>query len=332
KAKDLDLWHIILNGDFPPLSKNEVTQILEEYERIFMCKMAKVIWKSLLITHQGNSQVKDNKIDLLVQQYEQFTILEEESIDSGFARFNIIIISLEALDEESKDLSSLALDELIGNLKKEFSDDETSTSGSDNEEYGIAVRNFKKLFRRKGKYVRQPREKGSHSDKGTRRKERVTENVLDAMIQFISLAIVQKHLATKIKRLSLEVLGAIARMTPKTKPMTKLVSWQNRQMRCFLGYSQSSKAYVVLNKHTIKVEELLNVTFDESLPPTKLSPLIDDVAEEDAIRKNTKIVNTNNEEDESIEVEEIVNIRESKNHPLDQVIGNLNQRTLRSQA
>ncbi|GJZ54974.1 hypothetical protein Tco_0610167 [Tanacetum coccineum] len=137
---------------------------------------------------EGNSHVKDNKIDLLVQQYEQFTILEEESINSGFARFNTIITSLKALDEgfssknyvrkfiralhpkwraivtaieESKDLSSLALDELIGNLKvhelvmekdfkiykgkkervkpivlkakKESSDDETSTSKSADE-------------------------------------------------------------------------------------------------------------------------------------------------------------------------------------------------------
>ncbi|GKB09703.1 hypothetical protein Tco_0838015 [Tanacetum coccineum] len=56
----------------------------------------------------------------------------------------------------------------------------------------------------------------------------------------------------------------------------------------------------------MKVEESLNVTFDESPPPTKLSPLVDDdVGEEEAIRKNTKIVNTNNEEDESIEVDEI---------------------------
>ncbi|GJS40761.1 hypothetical protein Tco_0565804 [Tanacetum coccineum] len=47
----------------------------------------------------GNSQVKDNKIDLLVQQYEQFVIFEDESIDSAFARFNIIITSLKALDE-----------------------------------------------------------------------------------------------------------------------------------------------------------------------------------------------------------------------------------------
>ncbi|GJS53768.1 zf-CCHC domain-containing protein [Tanacetum coccineum] len=42
--------------------------------------------------------------------------------------------------------------------KKESSDDETSTSRSDDEEYVMAVRNFKKFFRRKGKFVRQPRE------------------------------------------------------------------------------------------------------------------------------------------------------------------------------
>ncbi|GJV79011.1 zf-CCHC domain-containing protein [Tanacetum coccineum] len=88
--------------------------------------------------------------------------------------------------EESKDLSSLARDELIGNLKvhevvmekdseiyrgkkervksialktkKESSDDETLTSKIDDEEYAMAVRNFKKFFRRKGKFVRQPRE------------------------------------------------------------------------------------------------------------------------------------------------------------------------------
>ncbi|GJZ08827.1 hypothetical protein Tco_0543110 [Tanacetum coccineum] len=88
--------------------------------------------------------------------------------------------------EESKNLSSLALDELIENLKvlevvmekdfkiyrgqkervksialkakKESSDDETLTSGSDDEEYAMAVTNFKRFFRRKGKFVRQPRE------------------------------------------------------------------------------------------------------------------------------------------------------------------------------
>jgi hypothetical protein len=30
----------------------------KEYERIFMCKTAKEIWDSLLITHQGNNMPK----------------------------------------------------------------------------------------------------------------------------------------------------------------------------------------------------------------------------------------------------------------------------------
>ncbi|GJS45178.1 hypothetical protein Tco_0595299 [Tanacetum coccineum] len=176
KSKDLDLWHGITYGDFPPIQNNPETKKDEivpfekqnddlkkklaknneakmviynalprkEYERIFMCKTAKEIWDTLLITHQGNSQVKDNKIDLLVQQYEQFMISKEESIDNVFARFNTIITSLKALDEgfssknyvrkilralhpkwrakvtgikESKDLASLSQDELVGNLK-----------------------------------------------------------------------------------------------------------------------------------------------------------------------------------------------------------------------
>nr|GEV91511.1 hypothetical protein [Tanacetum cinerariifolium] len=67
-----------------------------------------------------------------------------------------------------------------------------------------------------------------------RGKGRVTENDLDVVIQIISLAIVQNHLATKIKRPSLEVLGVIAKMTPKTKLTMKLVSWLNRQIRDLL--------------------------------------------------------------------------------------------------
>ncbi|GKB32355.1 retrovirus-related pol polyprotein from transposon TNT 1-94 [Tanacetum coccineum] len=216
KSKDLDLWHVITNGDFQPIQQNLKTKLDEvipfekqsddlkkrlvknneakmviynalprkEYERIFMCNTAKEIWKTLLITHQGNNQVKDNKIDLLVQQYEQFVISEDESIDSAFARFNTIITSLKALDEESKDLSSLSLDELIGNLKvhemiikkdskivkvkverkslaleakKESSDEECSSSRSEDEEYAMAVRDFKKFFKRRCRFVRQPR-------------------------------------------------------------------------------------------------------------------------------------------------------------------------------
>ncbi|GKB78597.1 hypothetical protein Tco_0945492 [Tanacetum coccineum] len=109
-----------------------------------MCKTAKEVWHTLIITHQGNSQVKNCKIDLITQEYEKFSISNEETIDSGFTRFNAVVTSLKSLDpdyssknrvrkflhalplkwrakvmaiEEAKDLATLPLDELIGNLK-----------------------------------------------------------------------------------------------------------------------------------------------------------------------------------------------------------------------
>ncbi|GJU03624.1 hypothetical protein Tco_1113962 [Tanacetum coccineum] len=99
------------------------------------------------------------------------------------------------------------------------------------------------------------------------------------------------------------------------------------------SYSQNSKAYIILNKHTKKIEESLNVTFDETPPPSKTSPLVDDdLDEEEAIRATEKKNLKNVVEDETLEIDKIVNIKESRNHPLENVIGNLNQRTLRSQA
>ncbi|GKC06516.1 retrovirus-related pol polyprotein from transposon TNT 1-94, partial [Tanacetum coccineum] len=82
-----------------------------------------------------------------------------------------------------------------------------------------------------------------------------------------------------------------------------------------------------------KVEESLNVTFDETPPPSKTSPLVDDdLNEEEAIKVTKMKILENNIEDETLEIDEIVNIKESRNHPLENIIGNLNQRTLRSQA
>lgn len=94
--------------------------------------------------------------------------------------------------EESEDLASLSLDELIGNLKvheviikndseivkskverrslalkakKELSDDEDSSSESEDEEYAMVVRQFKKFFKQRGRYVRQPRDEKKGSKK-----------------------------------------------------------------------------------------------------------------------------------------------------------------------
>ncbi|GKC59619.1 hypothetical protein Tco_1087217 [Tanacetum coccineum] len=78
----------------------------------------------------------------------------------------------------------------------------------------------------------------------------------------------------------------------------------------------------------MKIEESLNVTFDETPPPSKTSPLVDDdLDEEEAIKVTEKKNLENDIEDETLEIDEVVNIKES-NHPLENIIGNLNQRTL----
>ncbi|GKC40284.1 hypothetical protein Tco_1052668 [Tanacetum coccineum] len=151
KSKDIDLWQVIQNRDFVfeiedletkmmkatpyellkddkkiQLGKNNEAKMTlynalprKVYERVCICKTAK-------------------------EQYEKFSILGEETIDNGFTRFNAIVTSLKSLDqeysiknharkflralplkwrdkvttiEEAKDLTTLPLDELIGNLK-----------------------------------------------------------------------------------------------------------------------------------------------------------------------------------------------------------------------
>nr|GEY77446.1 transposon protein, putative, CACTA, En/Spm sub-class [Tanacetum cinerariifolium] len=321
--------------------------------------------------------------------------------------------------------------------KKKSSDDKTSTFGSDDKEYDMAVRNFKKFFRRNGKFVLKPREekksfrkrdeKKGKSDRKCFRYGDPNHRIGDFLkpyrnkdqkafigglgfdsdkastsrtktMSFVGSSTEKATDGSTIKGRGSTLPGSVSRKDsekgteqvycphmssrsdfvitmkkpihnsvdeskkPSLKPSLKsgidYVSLRTclepnewiKDSGCSKhitgnkslfstykaydgGYSQNSKAYGVLDKHTMKVEESLNVTFDESPPPIKLSSLVDDdVGEEEAIRMNTKIVNTKTKDDESIEVDEIVNVKESKNHPLDQVIGNLNQRTLRSQA
>ncbi|GKD06426.1 hypothetical protein Tco_1181400, partial [Tanacetum coccineum] len=60
------------------------------------------------------------------------------------------------------------------------------------------------------------------------------------------------------------------------------------------------------------------MTFDETPPPSKTSPLVDeDLDEEEEIKVAEKKILENDIEDETLEINEIVNIKESRNHPLE---------------
>ncbi|GJY44813.1 retrovirus-related pol polyprotein from transposon TNT 1-94 [Tanacetum coccineum] len=220
--------------------------------------------------------------------------------------------------------------------KKESSDEECSTSGSEDEEYAMASRDDKngksdrKYFRCGDpnhlirECLKPPKDKnqmdfvgGSWSDSGEDDDEKAYNggNVIFG------------------SNLRGNIIGKGQIYDNKCRVTFSEYDSEITKDGKVIGYSQNSKAYIILNKHTRKVEESLNVTFDETPLPSKTSPLVDDdLDEEEAIKVTEKKNLENDIVDETLEIDEIVNIKESNNHPLENVIGNLNQRTLRSQA
>nr|GEV92697.1 retrovirus-related Pol polyprotein from transposon TNT 1-94 [Tanacetum cinerariifolium] len=196
--------------------------------------------------------------------------------------------------------------------KKESSDEECSTSRSEDAKYAMAVRDFKKLF-----------------------KIRVDTSIY-VLNRILIRAILGKtpYEFLRGRKPTLDYVRVFGSKCFILNTKDYLTKFDPKSYECiFLGYSQNSKAYNILNKHTRKVKESLNVKFDETPLPSKTSPLVDgDLDEEETIKVIEKKNLENDIEDETLEFDEIVNIKECRNHPLENIIGNLNQRTLRSQA
>nr|GEU66784.1 retrovirus-related Pol polyprotein from transposon TNT 1-94 [Tanacetum cinerariifolium] len=283
----------------------------------------------------------------------------DESIDSAFARFNTIITSLKALDEgyssknyvkkflmalhpkwrakvtaieESKDLVALSLDELIGNLKvhemvikkateivkakgerkslalkarEESSDEKCSTSESEDEKYAMAVRDFKKFFKRRGRFMRQPQ-----NDKKTFQRSRDDKNRKSDRKCFRCGD--PNHLIRECPK------------PPKDKNQRAFVGGQICDNKCRVTFSEHdseiTKEGKVIGRGLRKKGLYTSLLVD------------DDLDEEEAIKVTEKKNLEYNIEDETLEINEIVNIKKSRNHLLENIIGNLNQRTLSSKA
>nr|GEZ64264.1 copia protein [Tanacetum cinerariifolium] len=211
--------------------------------------------------------------------------------------------------EELKDLTSLSLDELIVNLKvyeviikkdsemvkgkrkqnrslalkakKESSDEDSLTSDSEDEEYAMAVKEFKKFFKRRGRFVRQPRDKRKPFQRSKNDKNGKSE-IKCFRCGDPNHLIEECPKSPRSNNQRAFIGGAWSDSgedeEEKAKDETCLVAQFDPKSYegVFLGYSQNSKAYIILNKQTMKVKEFLNVTFDETLPPPKTSPLEDD--------------------------------------------------------
>ncbi|GKA09478.1 hypothetical protein Tco_0688809 [Tanacetum coccineum] len=96
------------------------------------------------------------------------------------------------------------------------------------------------------------------------------------------------------------------------------------------GYSQTSKAYIVLNKETLRIKKSLNVIFDDSLLEPKSSPSVEDDRIIEPVVQNP--VRSPLLEANVLEPGCPKSLKEARGHPIEQVIGELNERTLRSKS
>ena len=116
----------------------------DQYTRISQCESAKEIWDALQVAHEGASQVKQSRIELLVRKYELFEMGDKETVMEMYTDFTHITNELKSLGQsfttkelvrkilrflpqsweakvtaiqEAKDMNKMSLDELIGNLQ-----------------------------------------------------------------------------------------------------------------------------------------------------------------------------------------------------------------------
>nr|GEX66679.1 copia protein [Tanacetum cinerariifolium] len=209
-------------------------------------------------------------------------------------------------------------------VKKEVSDEDSSSSDSEDEEYAMAIKEFKKFFKRRGRFVRQSRgdrktfQRSRNDGYGKSERKYFRCGDLNHLLRECSKPPKNNDQRAFIGRawrdigedevektkdetclvaqapdeiclgINLEPdewikdSGCSKHMTVIKNYLTKFDPKSYEGV--FLGYSQNSKAYIILNKQTRKVKESLNVTFDETPPPPKTSPLEDDeLIEEEAI-------------------------------------------------
>ena len=69
----------------------------KEYKRVNNCKSAQEMWNKLVVTYEGTTDIKDSRMDTLIQEYENFKLQEGENIIDMETRFTRIIDELSQL-------------------------------------------------------------------------------------------------------------------------------------------------------------------------------------------------------------------------------------------
>jgi len=89
-----DTWSEATAKNYKVNAKAQYTLIQvwndDDLSCVINCKSACEVWNDLIVTHKGTSKEKGSKIDLLRSQYENFYMLDNESIDEMLTCFTKI--------------------------------------------------------------------------------------------------------------------------------------------------------------------------------------------------------------------------------------------------
>ncbi|KAH9649766.1 hypothetical protein KPL70_026110 [Citrus sinensis] len=149
QALDYEIWEIVCDGPFMPLTKNGVGEDIpkpsrewnelekrkaslnskamnalfcaldkKEFHRVSSCESANEIWHKLEVVYEGTNQVKESKISRYTRQYELFQMEQNESVYSMYTRFTDIVNTLGALGKTFS--NSEKVKKIIRSLPKEW--------------------------------------------------------------------------------------------------------------------------------------------------------------------------------------------------------------------
>ena len=117
-SMNLDLWNIIENSfQLPSKPINEWSDLEKKYfslnakamnalfcaldknefNRISTCETAFDIWRTLEITHEGTSRVKDSKVNILLHDFKLFRMQPSETIGDMYTHFMDVVNNLRVL-------------------------------------------------------------------------------------------------------------------------------------------------------------------------------------------------------------------------------------------
>ncbi|KAH9716076.1 hypothetical protein KPL71_021332 [Citrus sinensis] len=148
QALDYEIWEIVNDSPFMPLTKNEVGEDIpkpsrewnefekrkaslnskamnalfcaldkKEFHRVSSYESANEIWHKLEVVYEGTNQVKESKISRYTRQYELFQMEQNENVYSIYTRFMDIVNTLGALGKTFS--NSEKVKKIIRSLHKE---------------------------------------------------------------------------------------------------------------------------------------------------------------------------------------------------------------------